>query len=108
MSTTYKKFEIKVEPVGGGTAARAQLLREGSVVPFSHLGDGAWVYADGPDAALNLARHLIDKMEAQPHSPCIDSELDQRRRSADPDAPTTNPRLTLPGLTEPRPHGEIT
>ena len=63
MISAYKEFQIYVESVACEGAARAQVHRDGAVVPFALLDDAIWVYAADCAAAEDLARFFIDKTE---------------------------------------------
>ncbi len=98
MISAYKDFEINVEPVADGAAARARLIRNGSAVPYALLDDALWVYGADYAAALSLARFFIDRLEAldsrrlHERSPEQNRSCDLRRK----DAPETNSRLPAP------------
>ena len=108
MISAYKDFEINVEPVADGTAARARLIRNGSAVPYAILDDAPWVYGADCATALSLARFFVDRMEAQdsrrPHerSPEQNRSCDLRRK----DASETNSRLPTPEPVPPHSYGE--
>jgi hypothetical protein len=63
MIRTYKNFQISVETIAGSTSARAQMLRDGFVVPNTPLDDVLWMYASDANGAIDLARFIIDGME---------------------------------------------
>ena len=98
MISVYKDFEINVEPVADGAAARAQLIRNGYVVPYTLLDDALWVYGADCAAALSLARFFVDRMGALDARPPHERSP-ERNRSCEPrrkDAPETNSRLPAP------------
>lgn len=63
MISTYKEFQINVERMAGSPVSRAQVLRDGSIIPYRTLDDAIWIYAADCEAATNLARFFIDGNE---------------------------------------------